>query len=156
MHGHYLMVTTPTYLTNHITGRTSVGHTDVTPLAQVGSEYVVFAVKADSRFNTGTDLAEAFRRDPAAVTVALANALGNHNHIAASMVMKAVGGDVKNLKIVVFNSSAEVMTALLGGHVDVIATSAGSVLPHHKAGKARMVAVSSERRLSGELSEVPT
>lgn len=154
--GHYLMVTTPTFLTNYISGRTSQGPADVTPLAQVGSEYVVFAVRADSRFKTGADLAEAFRKDPAAVTVALANALGNHNHIAASMVMKAVGGDVKKLKVVVFNSSGEVMTSLLGGHVDVIATSAGSVLPHQKAGKARMIAVSSERRLSGELAEIPT
>lgn len=79
--GHYLMVTSPTLLTNHITGRTSSGHQDVTPLAQIGSEYVVFAVRADSRFRNGTELAEGFRKELPTLTVALANSLGNGSAI---------------------------------------------------------------------------
>ena len=40
--------------------------------------------------------------------------------------MRAAGGDVKKLKIVVFNSTGESATALIGGHVDVL-TAAGNI-----------------------------
>lgn len=46
--GHYLMVTGPALLTNRITGQSSVGLQDLTPLAVIGSESVIFAVRSDS------------------------------------------------------------------------------------------------------------
>jgi len=48
------------------------------------------------------------------------------------------------------------VTALLGGHIDVAASPPSVMLPHVKAGRARFLAVASERRLSGELATVPT
>ncbi len=154
--GHLLMVTGPTLLTNHITGRNTTGPKDVTPLALLGSESVVFAVRADSRLNNARELGDILRRDPASVSIALANALGNNQHIATGMVVKAVGGNVRALKVVVFNSSAEIITALLGGHVDAIATSAATALPHHKTGKVRVLAVLAEQRLANAFPDAPT
>ncbi len=154
--GHLLMVTGPTLLTNHITGRTTIGPKDITPLAQLGSESVVFAVRADSRLNNARELGDILRRDPASLSIALANSLGNNQHIATGMVVKAVGGDVRALKVVVFNSSAEIMTALLGGHVDAIATSAATALPHYKTGRVRVLAVLAEQRLANAFPDAPT
>lgn len=154
--GHYLMVTGPALLTNRITGQSSVGLQDVTPLAVIGSESVIFAVRSDSNVKAAKELAEMFRRDSSALSVALANALGNLQHLATGMVVKAVGGNVKNLKVVVFPTSGALVTALLGGHVDLIVTSASTVLPHYQSGKVRVLAVSSERRLGGAFADVPT
>ena len=55
-----------------------------------------------------------------------------------------------------FQSSSETTTALLGGHVDVVASPASNVIPHAQAGKIRIIAASSEQRLSGALANVPT
>lgn len=154
--GHYLMVTSPTMLTNHITGKSTLNYTDTTPLAQLGSDAVVFSVRADSPFRTGRDLAERFRSDPGSISIAIGNSVGSHNHIAAALVAKAVGANVKRLKVVAFNGSTEGVTALLGGHLDVVASPAAGVLPHALAGRLRILAVSAEKRLGGALAAVPT
>jgi putative tricarboxylic transport membrane protein len=67
-----------------------------------------------------------------------------------------VGANVKALKVVVFNGSGEAVTAVLGGHVDVVVSSASALLPHSSAGTLRLIAVSSPQRSSGVLSVVPT
>ncbi len=154
--GHYVMVTSPTMLTNHITGRTSLNYTDVTPLAQAGSEFVVFSVRTESPIRTAMDLAERLKADPGSLTFAVGNSTGSHNHIATAQVTKALGGDPKRLKVVAFGGSAEGVAALLGGHIDVTASPPSVMLQHVKAGRARFLAVASDRRLSGELATVPT
>ena len=154
--GHHLFVTSPTMLTNHILGKSTVNWNDVTPLAQIGTEYVVFSVRADSPIKTGKDLIAKLKQDPAGVSFALANALGNHNHLAVGQIADAAGADTKKLKVVVFQSSSETATALLGGHVDVVSSPGSNVIPHAQAGKVRIIAASSEQRLSGPLANVPT
>lgn len=154
--GHYFAVVNPAILTSHITGATTIKYTDTTPLAQIGTESVVFAVRAESPLKTAKDLADRFKADPAGISVAFANALGNQNHFAAVQVASAVGANVKNMKVVVFSGSGEARTALLGGHVDVITISASPLLPLLTAGKVRILAVSADQRLGGALAAVPT
>ena len=154
--GNLVMVTSPTMLTNHITGRSPLNYTDVTPLAQLGSEFVVFSVRAESPIRTAKDLAERLKADPGSLSFAVGNSTGSHNHIATAQVTRAVGGDAKKLKVVAFGGSAEGVAALLGGHIDVAASPPSAMLQHVKGGKARFLAVSAPRRLSGELAPVPT
>lgn len=154
--GHYFTVITPALLTSHITGASKIKYTDTTPLAQLGRESIVFIVRVDSPLKTAKDLADRLRADPASVSIAFANALGNQNHIAAAQVVKAVAANVKGMKVVVFNGSGEALAALLGGHVDVVTISASPVLQHLKAGKVSILAVAAEQRLGGALSAVPT
>jgi len=154
--GHYVMVTSPTMLTNHITGRTNLNYTDVTPLAQAGSEFVVFSVRTESPIRNAGDLVDRLKADPGSLSFAVGNSTGSHNHIATAQVTKALGGDPKRLKVVAFGGSAEGVAALLGGHIDVAASPPSVMLPHVKAGRARFLAVASEKRMSGELATVPT
>ena len=154
--GQHLLVASPTLLTNHIMGKTTTSYADLTPLAQIGTEYVAISVRADSPLKTGRDLVARLKQDSGGVTFALANALGNHNHIAIAQLTGAAGGDMRKLKIAVFNASSEVVTALLGGHVDAVASPGSSVYPHVQAGRVRILAVASEKRLSGALAGVPT
>ena len=46
--GHYLAFTSATLLTNKLAGLNPLGYTDVTPIANLLSEYIAFSVKADS------------------------------------------------------------------------------------------------------------
>src|SRR5262249_17920221 len=60
-----------------------------------------------------------------------------------------------NLVHVPFKGNAEVMNALLGGHVKAHFGLAASSLQHVRAGKLRVLSVTTERRLP-ELPDVPT
>jgi putative tricarboxylic transport membrane protein len=154
--GLYLLVTSPSLLTNAITGRSAIKYSDMTPLAQVGAESVVFTVRADSPLKTAQDLAAKLKADPTSLSFSIGIAIGSHNHIAVSEVAKALGADIRKLKVVAFSGSADGVTALLGGHIDVSASPASAVMAHVKAGRLRTLAVSSEQRLSGDFAAVPT
>ena len=154
--GHYLVVFTPSMLTNHITGQSKLNHNDFTPIASLFNDYIVFAVNAASPIKTGKDLIERLRKDPQSVAVGFATALGSHNHIAAGILMKTIGGDPRSLKAVAYKGSADAIINLLGGHIDLVTTAAGNVAGHVEAGKLRVVGVAGPQRFPGALAGIPT
>jgi putative tricarboxylic transport membrane protein len=154
--GHTVLVTPFTIITNKITGANPINYQDITPISMLADEHIAFVVNANSPIKTGKDLLERIKRDPTSVSMALAAALGNANHIAMSLVGKAVGADPKRFRIAVFNSSGESITAVLGGHVELAITTTGLVGPHVQAGRVRVIAVASEKRLAGALAQTPT
>lgn len=153
--GHHLAISTANLLTNHITGRSPLNYTDLTPLAQLFSESVGVAVRSDSPIRSGRDLLQGLKADAGALSVAVGTSLGDSGHITLALATKAAGADAKKLRAVVFPAAAQGMAALLGGHVDMIASPASNLVPHVLEGKIRMLAVSAPQRLGGALAEVP-
>ena len=153
---HFLMITTPTLLANHITGSSEQNHKDFTPIASMINDYSVFVVNSESPIKTGKDLFDRLKANPRSLSIGFAGALGGHNHVAAGLLMKGLGGEAKALKVVAFKGASEAITALMGGHIDVVVTAAGNVAPHMAAGKLRSVGVAATQRLSGEFSKIPT
>jgi putative tricarboxylic transport membrane protein len=154
--GHYILTTSPTIISNHIVGISKQTYTDVEPVAQLFSEYVGFAVRTDSPIKDAKDLLARLRKDPGSLSAGIATSAGNHNHIAIGGVMKAAGADVKRLRIVVFKASGEAVTAVLGGHIDFIATTASNLVTLARDGKMRVIALASPERLPGPLADQPT
>ncbi len=153
---HYLAVTSMTLLANHINGHNSVTYTDFTPLAVLLTEYIAIAVRADSPLKTGKDFVEALRKAPASLSLALSSAAGGTHHISFGLPLASGGVDTSKVKFVAFTSSSEAVTALLGGHVDVISAGTVNVAPHVASGKLRVIAVTSARRMTGPLASAPT
>lgn len=153
---HTLLIGTTALLTNHITGRSKIHHGDFTPIASLFNDYVVFAVNADSPIRDGKDLIARLKKDPKSVAIGFATALGSHNHIAAGLLMKAIGGNARDLKAVAYKGSAEAITNLLGGHIDLVTTAAGNAAGHVANGRMRVVAAAAPRRFGGALADVPT
>jgi putative tricarboxylic transport membrane protein len=154
--GHYLLVGTTALLSNHIVGSSKLNYADFTPIASLFNDYVAFAVNAGASFKTGKDLVAQLKGNPQSIAVGFATTLGSHNHIAAGLLMKAAGGNARELKPVAFKGSAEAVTALLGSHLELVTTAAGNVAAHVQAGKLRVVGVSSDKRLPGVFANVPT
>ena len=154
--GHYLAINSVSFLANYVTGRSPIGLDDVVPIALLFSEYVSFAVRPDSGIKTGKDLMARLAADASSVSASISGAVGNHNYVALGSVVRAVGGDLKKLKVAVFASGQESITALLGGHVDMVVAPAATALPHMQAGRMRMIAIASPRRLEGAFAEIPT
>ena len=154
--GHYLLTTSTTILTNHITGRSATTYMDVTPIAMLYDDYNVFTVRPESQIANGRDLIERLRKDPASVSIGYATSVGNSQHVAAAMAGKGAGVDMRKLKAVVFNASSEAKVAAMGGHIDVIVTPAATVAPDIQAGKMRVIAVTSPQRMGGVYANAPT
>lgn len=153
--GHYLQIASAAVLTSFITGNSQYNYTNFTPIAQLNSEYIAFGVKADSAIKNGKDLVAALARDPTSVSIAIGTATGGVNHAATAKIAGTAGADPKRLKAVVFKSSSESATALLGGHVDVAASSASVLLPYVPA-QIRLIAITAPTPLGGALAGVPT
>jgi putative tricarboxylic transport membrane protein len=153
---HYLLIGTTALLSNHIVGSSKISYTDFTPIASLFNDYVVFVVNAGSSIKTGKDLIERLKKDPQSVAIGFATTLGSHNHIAAGLLMKAIGGNPRNLKPIAYKGSADAITNLLGAHIDLVTTAAGNAAPHVAAGKLRIVGVAAPQRFGGALADVPT
>jgi len=153
---HFLQVSSYNLVTNHITGRSNLTYTDFTPISLLISEYIGFAVKADSPYKTMADLAKALRENPESVVIGTSSSAGGANHIAAGLLAKAAGADVKKLKVVIYNGGGEALAAVLGGHVAVWVNSASSIAAQYAAGTIRPLAIASPQRLPGALANLPT
>ncbi|MEO6409671.1 MAG: tripartite tricarboxylate transporter substrate binding protein [Burkholderiaceae bacterium] len=153
---HFLMVTTPTLLSAQITGNSPLGTADFTLIASMVNDYVVYVVNAESTITSGKDLVERLKKNPRSVSMGFSTGIGTHNHIAAALLMKRIGGDPKALKVVAFKGAADAITTLMGGHIDMVTTAAGNVAPHVASGKLRALAVAAPQRLAGDMAAVPT
>ncbi|HKA40854.1 MAG TPA: tripartite tricarboxylate transporter substrate binding protein [Burkholderiales bacterium] len=154
--GHYLTINSLTLITNHLMGKTTMAYTDFTPIAILGVEYVGAFVLADSPVKGGRDLADRLKKDPAALSISIGTTFGNATHLSFALAMKAAGVEIRKLRTVVFNSGGDAMTALLGGHVQVMSSAPSTLLPHLKAGKVRALAIGAPQRLGGDFSGIPT
>ncbi len=154
--GHFLMVANLNLSAGHLTGTTTYSYRDFTPVCILFDEYVAFVVKADSPIKNGRDLIERLRKDPTSLSLSFSSVAGGANHIAAGLVLKTAGVDVKKVRTVVFDSASKAITAALGGHVDIVSASASVPVPHLKAGTVRVVGITSPRRVGGVYADVPT
>jgi putative tricarboxylic transport membrane protein len=154
--GDFVTVQALPLITNRITGLSKMGMDDVTPLAVLVTEQVVFAVPGDSPIRSGTDLVDMIRKNPSAVTIAVSSSPGGQSHDATAMVVKAAGQSPAKVKVVFFDSGGEALTALMGGHVTASATPAGVVIGPSEAGRVHLIAVAGAKRDGGALAAVPT
>ncbi|NNU93495.1 tripartite tricarboxylate transporter substrate binding protein [Geobacillus sp. NFOSA3] len=153
-----LFVNSPPIIINNLKaeGNSPFGYKDTTPLAQLTKDFGAIVVKADSEFQSLSQLLEAIKQDPKSVTVAGGSAPGSMDHLIAILPIYKSGIDPKVVKYVSYDGGGEAIAALLGGNADVIATDASSVGEYVKAGKVRVLAISAPERLGGALKDVPT
>ncbi|MGZ8264956.1 MAG: tripartite tricarboxylate transporter substrate binding protein [Burkholderiales bacterium] len=149
---HFLGLATSVLLTSHISGRSAITYTDVTPLATLSTEWTYTAVRTESPFKTGKDMIDALKKEPASLSIGYASTT---HRIAAVLPMKMENVDVKSVRMPVFGGGKSIVM-LLGGHADVVLTTFSQIAAHVEAGKVRVIAVSSPKRLPGMLASVPT
>jgi len=113
-------------------------------------EYII-GVRAD-KYKTLDDLVNAAKAQPNTISVGGAGT-ANEDHMSFGLMNKYMG--IK-LKYVAFNGSGDVMTAVLGGHLDAGIFNPNECLGQIKAGEIIPLATWSTKRLSGDLKDVPT
>jgi len=152
--GHMLASATMNMLTNRIMGTNPLSYRDLTPVVQLTRYYLTYVVRTDSPLQTFKDVEARLKSDPQSLTFGISS--GAFPAITTGMVGVAVGVEPRKVKRVVFRGGGEIMSALLGGHVDIVAGASASVLPHFRSGKIRILGVTAPQRLGGAFAEVPT
>lgn len=153
---HVVAISSPNLTTDYLVGAADFEHSKYTAIATLVTEYIAFAVRADSKLDNGRDLLARFRQDAASVTVALSTALGNPNHIALARLVKQAGGDVNAPVIHVFDSALDCVADVIAGKADVCAVTAASVIAELNTGRLRVIAISAPARLAAPFAGVPT
>lgn len=153
--GHFLAISGPTLLSQEVLGAGDLTWRDVTPIAQLFTEYTGFAVNIESPIKSGGDLVASMRgaKPP---SIGVAPGFGGSNHVALLKLARAAGIKSADLTIVPFKGANESVTAVLGGHIDATIGTIAVLAPMIEAGKLRLVAVAAPQRLGGALSGVPT
>jgi len=152
---HYVLFSNPAIFTNELNGISTRRYTELTPLALLLIENTVLSVRAGSPIRNMADLSERLKADPESVSFAMP-ARGGQPHLTAAAAVRAAGIDPRRMKVVVFKGSGESIIAVLGGHVDVMVSSSGSVLGQVQAGQARVLAVAAAQRMGGIFANAPT
>jgi putative tricarboxylic transport membrane protein len=137
-----------------ITNKSPVNLSMVTPIARLTGEYEAIAVPANSPLKSLADLVAALKADPQKVSWAGGSA-GGTDHITAGLFAKAIGVDPRKVNYIAFSGGGESLASILGGKVTVGISSLSEYDAQAKAGKLRILGVSSAARLP-DAPDVPT
>jgi len=129
-----------------LTNKSPVSLEQTTPIARLTTEYLAIVVPTDSPIKSAKDLAAAVKADPAKVTWAGGSA-GGVDHIAVALFAKAVGADPTKINYIPFSGGGEALAAILGGKVTAGISGYGEFEGQVKAGKLRLIAVTSAQKL---------
>jgi len=127
---------------------------DLSPVGKIASAPLAFAVPADSPWQTLKEALEDIRKNPESIKAGVGG-VSMPAVFALAKLFDSVGIDFKRINRVIFDGSTPTMAALAGKHVMLTSQPAIDALALVKAGKIRVLAVSSNRR-SPNLPDVPT
>ncbi len=151
-----LMTLSSGYVTSAAQGALPQRLQELTPLVTLFREFTTVVVRADSPIQNAQDLIATLRRDPAGLSIGIATTLGNHIHLGIAQPLKQAGVPIQGLRVVPYKSSAESMTALVGGHLDVVLATTPNLLPYLQANRVRVIAMAADERLGGAFANAPT
>jgi putative tricarboxylic transport membrane protein len=120
------------------------GLENYTPLAFFALDAQVIAVAADSKFKNLKDLVEAGRRDPNAISCAIASATG-FGRFVLYLMERDMGA---KFKYVSFKSGTEAALAVVGGHVPFTTENVSETSALVDGKKLRILAVTGDKRMT--------
>src|SRR5690606_20631315 len=150
---HYLTLLHSGMTIANLTGQLQAQVSEFTPAGYYLKEAMTLAVPADSKYKTANDLIEDLKRNPESLNFGYA---GHHLLMSMAAPLQAAGVDLTRLTIAPYKSSAEALSALMGGHIDVAPSSSTNVVGLLEAGKIRLLAIQADKRLGGAFANVPT
>jgi putative tricarboxylic transport membrane protein len=133
------------------TNNSQVNLGKTTPIATMTTESEAIVVPAKSKYKTLRDLTDAFKRDPASIRWAGGSA-GSTDQLLVGELARVLGADPKETKYVAHSGGGEANASILSGAVDAGSTGLSEVIDQIKAGKMRLLAVSSpvETKIGGQ------
>jgi tripartite-type tricarboxylate transporter receptor subunit TctC len=150
--GHTLLVTTIAFAINASLQKQPFDAVkDFAPITEIASIPLMLVVHNSLPVHNVKEFIEYSKAQPAGLDYATSGP-GTSTHLAAEMFKTMTGAKLVHVP---FKGNAEVLNALLGGHVKVHFALTASSLQHVRSGALRVLAVTTENRLP-DLPDVPT
>src|SRR5215813_10228534 len=121
------------------------------PVALISADPTILVVRAESPWKTAKEFIEDAKKRPGQISYSSSGIYGTL-HMAMELLSNAAA--IK-LRHVPYAGAGPALTALLGGHVDALASGPSVVIPQIKAGKLRALAGWGDKRVAA-LPDVPT
>lgn len=131
------------------TNGSSARASDATAVAKMVEEQEGILVPADSPFQTVQEFVDAWKRDPARVTVGGGSNPGGPDHLFPMETAMAVGLDPTTVDYIAYDGGGDLLTALLGNKIAAGTSGLGEYVDQIEAGQVRVLAVSGEERVEG-------
>lgn len=142
-------------LTPAVNPQASIGWDAYTFLGALEATPMILAVKGDAPYNSAEDLVSAVGEANGAMSYAASGATAIDGFTVQSLLSDAGLDPLTAATLVPYKGGGALATALLGGHVDFLAISAGSLMPHIESGGMKPLMVFAPERMD-KLPDVPT
>lgn len=151
--GQTLGINTLTHLTGMLTNlKGTFSKDDLSWIASTQEEAMLLFVRSDSEINNLEAMFAKVRETGAPVNIGGFGPVGSMQNIGVAMLENAADTDVN---WVAFNSTPDIIAALLGGHIDVGVSNFGATRSFFESGRIKGLGVLAEQRLEA-LPDMPT
>jgi len=134
-----------------VAGKGAATFRELTPICNLALDEQLIVVKADSPLKTIKDIIAEAKKRPGELTIGGTGA-GQDDQICQRVFERSAG---IRMRYVPFKSGGEAVTALLGGHVNMIWANPPEFVPQLEAKMVRPVAVAKSTRMA-DFPDVPT
>ncbi len=125
--------------------------TSFAPISLMTTQPLVLAVHVSVPATTAKEFIALARAKPGFFVFG-SSGTGNSQHLAGELIKKVAG---INMTHVPYKGGGQAIIDLVGGQIPVAVLGSSPVIPYHRAGKVRILAVTARRR-SSALPDVPT
>ena len=126
-------------------------HKDLVPISWISSTPLVLALHPSVPARTVKELVALAKRQPGGMN-ATGNTAGSTAHLSGEMLNQVAG---LKTTVLTFRGGGPAVISLISGEADYGFTTAPSIMPHLKSGRARGIAVTTPKR-SSALPDLPT
>ncbi|MBC7600189.1 MAG: tripartite tricarboxylate transporter substrate binding protein [Polaromonas sp.] len=124
---------------------------ELTPIMNVAGVAQALVVQADAPYKTLADLLAAAKASPGKLSYG-SGGVGSFQHLTFELLKQRTGAQITHIP---YRGSSPAYTGLIAGQLQAMFDSLPAVLPQAKAGKVRVLAVSTSQRVP-QLPDVPT
>lgn len=147
----FLLASETALLALPITQDVQFSYESFTPIMKLGEDFTLLVVEPDSPYKTCAEVVDAAKNERVVAAVSGATSL---DQVVFTLVEQEK--DVK-FDRVPFESGSEVVTALLGGQVDVISVNPGEILGQLEGGSLKALCAFADQRYAYDaLKNIPT
>ena len=119
--------------------------TDLTPIGLLVETINVLAVNPSVKASNVRELIELARANPGRLSYGSSGS-GATNHLGMELFKTMAKVDITHIP---YKGGGQAFNDLLGGQIQVMFNPSSSLLPHHRSGKLRVLAVGSKKRIDG-------
>lgn len=147
----YLLATETALLALPLSGTVDWTYEDFTPIMKIADDFTLMVARADSPYETCTDVVDAAKSDRIVAGISGATGLDN---VVFTLTEQQTGVEFDRVS---FESGGELTAALLGEQIDIASLNPGEVIGQLESGDIKaLCAYADERYEYDELKDIPT